>query len=139
MTTPRSAPLDPWNDAETIARRLATPNAELLVALGAEAWCEKCRALRPAFESLCKERAPASMTWLWLDLEEHAEFLRDFVPGDLPLLLRWRLGQLRQVAVLEGIDLAAPAGAAAERLRALPLTPDVPDLWAALSTQDWAT
>lgn len=135
-----SAPklLDPWLDAQTIAARLKRPGAELLVALGAETWCDKCKTLRPAFEALCATRAPDSMTWLWLDLEDHAEFIGDFVPEDLPLLLRWRAGQLVQVAVLEGIDPNPLAGNAPDWLRALPIPADAPDLWAALSAQNWA-
>lgn len=130
--------LDPWADAQAIARRLSQSDAELLIALGAEVWCAKCKALRPAFEALCASRAPAAMTWLWLDLEDHAEFLGSFVPEDLPLLLRWRQGKLLQAAVLEAIDPATPSSSAVERLREVPIPADVPNLWAAFSTQDWA-
>ncbi len=127
--------LDPWTDAQALAQRLRVPGAELLVALGAEAWCDKCKTLRPLFEQLCAAQAPAQVTWLWLDLEEHAEFLGDFVPEDLPLLLRWRAGQLIQAAVLEAID---PTAQPFERLRDLPLPADAPPLWAAFAQADWA-
>ncbi|MBB2487622.1 thioredoxin [Mitsuaria sp. WAJ17] len=130
--------LDPWNDAQALATRLARPQAELLVALGAESWCQKCAALRPAFEALYAHQSDADLSWLWLDLEDHAEFLGDFVPEDLPLLLRWRQGRLQQVAVLEAIDPAPAPGAVPERLRALPVSAELPDLWAAFSERNWA-
>ncbi|WP_269632143.1 thioredoxin family protein [Pelomonas sp. BJYL3] len=130
--------LDPWNDAQAIAQRLGQPGAELLVALGAEGWCIKCQSLRPRFEELCATQEPPQVTWLWLDLEDHAEFLGDFVPEDLPLLLRWRQGRLQQVAVLEAIDPAPAPGALPERLRELPISAELPDLWAAFSARNWA-
>lgn len=136
MNTPAS--LDPWQDAQTIAERLRAPDAELVVALGTEAWCDKCKTLRPAFEALCAEKAPASMTWIWLDLEDHAEFIGDFVPDDLPLLLHYRQGQLAQATVLEAIESPAPDQPLRERLRSLHGDADYPDLWATLSRQDWA-
>lgn len=131
-----STPLDPWADAQRIARRLQQPGAELLVALGAEAWCGKCQILRPRFEQLCAAQAPATLTWLWLDLEDHAEFLGDFVPEELPLLLRWREAKLVQAALLEGIDSEAVLH---DRLRELPLPADAPALWQALAQANWAS
>jgi thiol-disulfide isomerase/thioredoxin len=95
--------LDLWADADFISRRLRQPGAELLVVVGAEAWCPKCKRLRPAFEQLC-QALPAHILWLWLDLEDHAEFLGNFIPPNLPLLLRWRAGQCVQAAVLQDID-----------------------------------
>ncbi len=136
--TMQTQALDPWNDAQALATRLARPQAELLVALGAESWCQKCAALRPAFEALCAQQAHADLSWLWLDLEDHAEFLGDFVPEDLPLLLRWRQGRLQQVAVLEAIDPTPAPGALPERLRELPISAELPDLWAAFSARNWA-
>lgn len=133
MNTLRS--LAPWLDARLIAGRLQVAGAELLVALGAEAWCNKCKALRPAFEALCAAQAPAHVTWLWLDLDEHAALLGNFVPDDLPLVLRWRAGELVQAAVLRGIDPEARPG---ERLEGVPLPPDAPALWVTLQQQDWA-
>ncbi|MFC4161715.1 thioredoxin family protein [Chitinimonas lacunae] len=78
--------LDPWRDAATIAQRLTLPGNRLVLVLGAEAWCQKCRQLRPAFDQAAA-RAHPNDTWLWLDLEDHAEFLGDYIPDDLPLLL----------------------------------------------------
>lgn len=110
--------LDPWADASFISGHLRQPDAELLVVLGAEAWCPKCKRLRPAFEQMC-QALPAHILWLWLDLEDHAEFLGNFIPPNLPLLLRWRAGQCVQAAVLQDIDPVAVD--AAQRVRMQPL------------------
>jgi hypothetical protein len=131
----KDEPLDPWLDAARIASQLQATDAELLVALGAEAWCEKCRNLRQPFEALCVAQAPANCTWLWLDLEEHEEFIGDFVPEDLPLLLRYRAGELVRAVVLEGVDTEPELR---DRLREVPIPDVAPDLWRAFTNKDWA-
>lgn len=110
----RGPTLDVWADAQVIAQHLAQPDAELLVVLGAEAWCAKCQRLRPAFEQLSQGLPPAVLP-LWLDLEDQAEFIGDFIPPDLPLLLRWRHGHCVQAAVLQ--DIQPDAGHPGERVR----------------------
>ncbi len=80
------AMLCPWRDARVIAERLRQPGARLVIALGAESWCGKCRTLRPHFDRLVAV-ASDSETWLWLDLEDHAEFIGDYIPNDLPQLI----------------------------------------------------
>jgi hypothetical protein len=77
---------DPWTDARLIAERQQLPGARLVIILGAEAWCEKCRTLRRDIEAQAA-LAPKNETWVWLDLEDHAEFLGEYVPEDLPQLL----------------------------------------------------
>lgn len=136
--------LDPWTDARFISRHLRQPSAELLVVLGAEAWCPKCKRLRPAFEQMC-QALPTHILWLWLDLEDHAEFLGNFIPPNLPLLLRWHAGQCVQVAVLQDIDPGASGPAQHVRMQPLKLqgeylvdTADeyllpLPPLWRALA------
>ena len=138
---------DPWTDAETLARHLQQAEAELLVVIGAEAWCDKCRRLKPAFEALCAAAMPEHAAWLWLDLEDHADFLAGYIPPDLPLLLRWREGDCVQAAVVE--DIAAD-GPLAQRVRLKPLVgegaadplatalPELPDLWTEFSGSGWA-
>ena len=76
---------DPWTDAQEIAERLRRHQARLVIVLGAESWCAKCRALRPAFDERANRAEPQDV-WLWLDVQEHDEFIGDFVPDDLPLL-----------------------------------------------------
>lgn len=127
--------LDPWDDAQMIAGRLAQPGAELLVVLGAEAWCQRCKGMRPGFEALRAAHAPAHAVWLWLDLEDHAEFLGDFLPEDLPMLLRWQAGVCVQAAVLESINLATTP---AVRSREVELPAAPPEIWAALTQKGWA-
>lgn len=133
---------DPWNDAQALAHHLAQPTAELLVVIGAESWCQKCKRLKPAFDTLCNQSMPAQVAWMWLDLEDHADFLDGFIPPDLPLLMRWRAGQCVQVAVVEDIQPELPP-AERVRLRTLPSDgPDdvaPPDLWESLKAVGWAT
>lgn len=141
--------LDPWTDAQAIAQRLRQSDIELLVVLGAEDWCHKCKHLRPAFESLVSS-LPAHILPLWLDLEDHAEFLGVFLPPDLPLLLRWRAGRCVQAALVRDIDLAAVPPQPRVRLQDLTLAGEslvdpkenmllpLPPLWTALGRGDWA-
>ncbi len=123
--------LDPWRDAAEIARRLAQDGTELILLLGAEAWCRKCRALRPAFERLA-EAAPEHQILLWLDLDEHAPFLGDYLPDDLPELLIYHAGHLTGRSLLPpGVDLAAMLDHSAP-------AEDDPGLWWAFVQEDWA-
>lgn len=142
--------LDPWDDALELARRLQAPDAELLVVIGAQAWCDKCKRLKPAFEALCAQAMGDHVLWLWLDLEDHADFLGGFIPPDLPLLLRWRQGVCVQAAIVEDIQ---PDRLPADRVRLKPLAVDgsaliagpdgqdiatLPQLWAMFSASGWA-
>jgi hypothetical protein len=140
--------LDPWLDAAALARRLRESGSELLVVLGAEGWCSKCQRLRPAFDVLVVGM-PDHVLPMWLDLEDHAEFLGGFIPPDLPLLLRWRQGICVQAAVVEDIDLAATP---AERVSLKPLViegsrvrdphqgelVELPELWSEFVSESWA-
>jgi hypothetical protein len=135
-----SGRLDPWDDADTIARRLQVMGAELLVVIGAEAWCSKCARLRPLFDAAQAAQPAAHGVWMWLDLEDHAEFLGGFVPDDLPLLLRWRDGVCVQAALVLDVDAEADAATMAQGLlpRSLAIPTDVPDLWAGFARGDWS-
>jgi hypothetical protein len=84
-------------------------------------------------------QAPAQVTWLWLDLEDHAEFLGNFLPDDLPLTLRWRAGQFLQAAVLESIEAGPDGQLLTEHIRERPKPQDLPDLWAVFAQGSWAT
>ena len=142
--------LDPWQDAAEIGRHLCRSGAELLVVIGAEAWCARCRRLRSRFEALCRAGMPPHVLWLWLDLEDHAGFIGNFLPPDLPLLLRWRAGQCVQAALVQDIDLAAIPPQPRVCLQELTLAGEslvdpnentlltLPPLWEMLSRGDWA-
>ncbi|ALV05354.1 hypothetical protein [Roseateles depolymerans] len=142
------SPLDPWADAQVIAQRLCQGETELLVVIGAERWCGKCQRLRPAFDQLAA-RLPNHVLPMWLDLEDHAEFLGGFIPPDLPLLLRWRQGVCVQAAVIDDIALDASQD---ERAKLHPLVIEgirvrephegdlieLPRLWTEFTTATWA-
>lgn len=97
--------LDPWRDARLLAERLRA-GASLVILLGAEAWCQKCRRFRPLFETWAMQ-ADASVVGLWLDLDEHAEFLNGYIPDDLPQVLVYRDRVLTVNCVLEEASSAA--------------------------------
>ncbi len=91
--------LDPWHDAATIAMQLQSTSARLVLVIGAESWCETCRTLGPIFDSLAQKNSEHGDTWLWLDMEEHAEFLDNFIPDSLPLVLSYRGDTLSHAVV----------------------------------------
>lgn len=140
---------DPWDQAQTLGRHLSQPDAELLVVVGAEAWCQKCQRLKPAFDALCSATMPPHVAWLWLDLEDHADFLSGFIPPDLPLLLRWRQGTCVQAAIV--VDIV-PSASPFDRVKLTPLTiegtrlrdphqggwVELPTLWSEFAAADWA-
>ena len=98
-------PLDPWLDAETLARRLSRPGSRLIIVVGAEAWCHKCRDFRPIFDAR-SELAAQNETWLWLDMEEHAEFIAPYLPPDLPLLVCYEQTNLSNLQPLDSSESA---------------------------------
>ena len=83
--------LDPWDDAAELSRRLILPGSQLLLVIGAEAWCARCRVLRPEFDALAQNTEDERIC-LWLDVEDHAVFLDTYLPDDLPELLVYRDG-----------------------------------------------
>ena len=130
--------LDPWSDASELARRLELPHCELYVVVAAEAWCARCRDLRPEFEAIASLSATHEI-WLWLDLEDHAEFIGDFLPDSLPVLLEYRGNQFRSLTLIE--EPAASLKACLARGGAncmLPPGTDDPGIRARLLSEDWA-
>lgn len=95
-----NTPLDPWLHAEELARRLSRPGSRLIIVIGAEAWCKKCREFRPIFEVRSRQAAP-NETWLWLDMEEHAEFIGAYLPPDLPMLVCYENSDITNLRIVE--------------------------------------
>ena len=128
--------LDPWLDARQIAQRLAYPDSELIAVLGAEAWCAKCRQLRPLFVNRAAAEHSPRVVWLWLDIEEHTDFIDGFIPDDLPLLLHYRNAQLLRAGVWRASSPEnTDEGGLFEPTHHSPLPP----LWQRLSAEDWAS
>ncbi len=96
--------LDPWCDAADIARRLQSDGAIFVVVIGAQSWCQKCRDIYPQWLTLAQKLTECA---LWLDLDEHQEFVGDFVPDDLPWLLIYRGDSLAVSAAVSHNTLAA--------------------------------
>lgn len=120
--------LDPWDDAKTLALRLAQPGSKLVVVIGALAWCQKCRDYLAAFEAGAAD-APANESHVWLDLEEHNAFIGSFVPDDLPLQLVYEEGRLVSCTAMRMDDGHLPL-----RLAEL----QDPGIHARLCETDWA-
>jgi hypothetical protein len=127
-------PLDPWTQARELAERLHSPDARLVIVLGAEGWCEKCRRFRPLFDARAQQAEPEE-TWLWLDMEEHAEFIDPYLPDDLPLLILYRSGQLVGLQVLEAKLEALQAALAADADQSIATDPGI---FERLARNDWA-
>ncbi|NMG72729.1 thioredoxin domain-containing protein [Parazoarcus communis] len=127
-------PLDPWNDAALIAGRLGSPYNRLIVVLSAEAWCEKCRQLRPHFDAIALDAHERELM-LWLDIEDHLPFIGDYLPASLPELLIYRSTTLEYRQVIESNLNALDAA-----LSAPPMADPGPDPGIAnrLALQDWA-
>jgi len=90
---------DPWDDAALLADRGQSPQYRLVIVLGA-GWCSKCQAFKALFEQQAQHTPPEYLP-IWLDLEEHAEFIGDYLPENLPELLVYRAGALVKRAFLE--------------------------------------
>jgi hypothetical protein len=133
--------LDPWNDASVLAQRLSQPDAALFIIVGAEQWCEKCRNLRPHFDAYLGQ-ADSHDVWLWLDLEDHAEFLGDYQPDTLPMLLAYRGSHMIAATALEQATaqdlLQAVVQIKSGGYKRVSQTED-PGIWARLLVQDWAS
>jgi hypothetical protein len=143
---------DPWDDAQALAERLHTLHCTLVIVLGAESWCEKCRLLRPEFDAtVALANAAAAngdaceQVWLWLDLEDHCEFLGDYLPENLPMLIVYASNQLVFAQAIEPTGqalaelLSGRAGLQRMSASAALSTQHDPGLLGRLKQQDWAS
>lgn len=124
---------DPWEDAARIAEALAKPDAQLLTVIGAESWCERCRVLRTQFDNIVQTWQTTSRVAIWFDLEDHAEFLGEYVPEDLPLLLHYRKGVLQQSGIVQKFEAESWEVCSSDLKDA-----SFPKLWDRLAKKDWA-
>lgn len=136
-----SKALDPWDDASILAQRLRCTNARIYILIGATQWCTRCREVRVQF-NLYADRPLLDETWLWLDLVEHGEFIGDYQPENLPMLVVYQGAQL--LACLE-IETAGHAfEAKIDRLRTPGPSDEMhcpatdPGIRERLLVQDWA-
>ncbi|QIL82706.1 thioredoxin family protein [Diaphorobacter sp. HDW4A] len=128
--------LDPWSDAVTISNILFKTTSKLMVVIGAEAWCEKCQLLKPAFDELAYQ-APPHVVMLWLDLEEHVEFLGDYIPETLPELCIYQRGVLVRKVTLNDTEQSLHEALTGAHDAKSPVGED-PGIFARLVRQDWA-
>jgi hypothetical protein len=134
---------DPWDDAGELAQKLAEAGTLLYIVIGAEQWCSKCRDLRPQFDSLADQATPNEV-WLWLDLEDHSEFVGDYSPPGLPILLAYRGAELHSCQLIENTpDFLAQAIDQIREFRHAGRYLDAalsdPGIRARLLMEDWAT
>ncbi len=81
-------------DHPKLSSRLAQPGTTLVVCLCAD-WCRTCHEYRERFDDLA-DRLPENHVAVWLDIEDHAEWLDDDLDvEDFPTL--W-VGQAERVA-----------------------------------------
>jgi hypothetical protein len=129
-----NCPLDPWLHAEALAHRLSRSRSRLIIVIGAEAWCQKCREFRPVFNARASQAAQ-NETWLWLDMEEHAEFIAPYLPPDLPLLVCYEQKNLINLQVL---DISESGLEKALSYPVIDPTSQDPGIRSRLSQENWA-
>lgn len=128
---------DPWDDAALIVGRLRAPGSRLIVVIGAEQWCDKCRQLKPVFEALA-EQANGHEVMLWLDLEDHQEFIGSYIPADLPELQVYEQERLTNCQVVEDLSVAGLQQLLRNSACTSTLTQDL-DIVRRLLQPDWAS
>ena len=127
--------LDPWDDAEELARRLAVPDTPLVIVIGAQAWCAKCRNLRPAFDALDAQQGFRIL--LWLDVDDHEPFLGNYLPDDLPELLVCQNGLVLYRGVV-GNDARSLHEEIEQACKVPRGAPDATGIFRRLVATDWA-
>lgn len=83
MTNPHDNLLDAWNDFSKIKHILSDIHESIVIILGAS-WCHKCDPIKTTVLHMTKQDTPG-IHWLWLDIEDHCEFLGDYYPDTIPL------------------------------------------------------
>jgi hypothetical protein len=125
--------LDPWDDARQIAQRLKSPNSVLHLFVGMESSCIKCAILRQVWNEYVRSLpADDTQVWLWFDIDEHMDFLADYLPDDPPVYIRYDNKVRVSVATLKGIasnqlEVEIRSG-----------MQEIPDFYAALTDENWS-
>lgn len=78
------AALDPVTQRDAIIAKLGTPGM-LLVACLCAAWCGTCREYQQAFDALADSHP--EMCFVWVDIEDHADWLDDHDIENFPTIL----------------------------------------------------
>ena len=89
--------------------------------------------MRPEFDAFAQHLQAGGHVALWMDIEEHGEFLGDYVPEDMPALFCYRDRLLASAGIVAEFH-----GDTWTYKSALVQTGDLPDLWAALMAENWA-
>jgi len=127
---------DPWDDAFALAHHVSQPGVRLAIVVGASQWCMKCSVIKPAFDEWLQRQENPSTTFLWLDLDEHSEFLGRFVPEDLPWLISYQNGKV----VHQGLFPESPDKWGEVHLlqSSSSIESEDPGIWQRLVEADWA-
>lgn len=131
-----AALLDPWADAATIAGRLSNEATRLVIVIGAESWCATCREFKLHFDAIALQQNKPQQVWLWLDLEDHAEFIGDFVPDSLPFMVSYQ-GDVLTHTLIPQVGSVATLTELLAQPKHIEFA-DVPDLRQRLLRVDWA-
>jgi thioredoxin 1 len=83
-------------DREQIAQAFADPSQTVVVSLCA-AWCDTCSEFRVRYEQLAQVRP--RITFVWLDIEDDAEFVGDIDVENFPTLAIYRGADLLHFGV----------------------------------------
>ena len=125
--------LDPWDDAQRIADRLRLPDGTLHVFIGMESSCIKCAILRQVWnEYVTALPADDNQVWMWLDTDEHGEFLGDYIPNDPPVYIRYKNGTRTVIASLKGFSSGQL------EIQAQDEAQSIPDFYVALTNDNWS-
>jgi thiol-disulfide isomerase/thioredoxin len=91
--------LDAWNDFSKIKHILNNKAESIVILLGAS-WCHKCDPVKKSITRMTQHDTP-TVNWLWLDLEDHCEFLGNFSPETIPLVWVYQGEHLIRHGVIE--------------------------------------
>ncbi len=113
--------LDAWDDFAKITSTLSDSSQSIVICLGAS-WCHKCEPVKKTIFQL-SEVTPSNTHWLWLDLEDHCEFLGTFFPETIPLVWVYQGSHLVRHGQPELTEKIATPNFV-EFIQSIPIAPD---------------